>query len=215
MGSPMNSRSNTPVAAANQAGGAAAAAPAGAAGRGGGRRLVGSGSPAGLGGLAGLGQAASVGALSVPQSWGWAATPPAAMLGGMPLASALPGVNLGAAGGLPMAAGLPMLMGGVAGPRGWPPRRAWAVRLRLNTGGASPWWRVRQPPDTHRTRHRAPARAYPVPAGFSTNGHAPPGYTPAIVYLPTNGHAPPTQLTKEGHSFRLGRSDRIFRMSYH
>ncbi len=36
----------------------------------------------------------------------------------------------------------------------------------------------------------APAAAYPVPAGFSTNGHAPPGYTPAIVYLPTNGHAP-------------------------
>ena len=34
-----------------------------------------------------------------------------------------------------------------------------------------------------------PAAAYPVPAGFSTNGHAPPGYTPAIVYLPTNGHA--------------------------
>jgi hypothetical protein len=29
-----------------------------------------------------------------------------------------------------------------------------------------------------------------VPAGFSTNGHAPPGYTPAIVYVPTNGHAP-------------------------
>ena len=35
-----------------------------------------------------------------------------------------------------------------------------------------------------------PAAAYPVPAGFPSNGHAPPGYTPAIVYLPTNGHTP-------------------------
>ena len=48
-----------------------------------------------MGGLAGLGDAASVGALSVPSSWAWAATPQA-LLGGVPLASALPGVNLGA-----------------------------------------------------------------------------------------------------------------------
>ena len=55
---------------------------------------LGSGFAGGLGGFAGLGQAASVGTLSVPQGWGWAATPQAAMMGGVPLASALPGVNL-------------------------------------------------------------------------------------------------------------------------
>ena len=66
-------------------------------GRGGGGRpgALGSGFAGGAGGFAGLGQAASVGTLSVPQGWGWAATPQAAMMGGVPLASALPGVNLG------------------------------------------------------------------------------------------------------------------------
>jgi len=33
-----------------------------------------------------------------------------------------------------------------------------------------------------------PIPKYPVPAGFPTNGHAPPGDQPAIVYLPINGH---------------------------
>ena len=41
----------------------------------------GQGSLEDLGGLAGLGQAASVGGLAVPPSWGWAATAPAALLG--------------------------------------------------------------------------------------------------------------------------------------
>jgi hypothetical protein len=36
----------------------------------------------------------------------------------------------------------------------------------------------------------APVAKYPVPAGFPTNGHAPPGYQPAIVYLPANGNKP-------------------------
>ena len=67
------------------AGGAAAAAAGGA---------LGSGFAGGAGGFAGLGQAASVGTLSVPQGWGWAATPQAAMMGGVPLASALPGAKL-------------------------------------------------------------------------------------------------------------------------
>ena len=168
---------------------AGAAAGAGAAGAAAAQGALGSGFAGGLGGMAGLGQAASVGALSVPQSWGWAATPQAAMLGGMPLASALPGVNLGATGGLPMAAGLPLMMGGLP--------RAAGVAAAAGVGGAvaSKYSRrlsvvARSPaagyaPDPA----SAPAVAYPVPAGFSTNGHAPPGYTPAIVYLPTNGHA--------------------------
>jgi len=33
-----------------------------------------------------------------------------------------------------------------------------------------------------------PITKYPIPEGFPTNGHAPPGYQAAIVYLPTNGH---------------------------
>ena len=144
--------------------------------------------------MAGLGQAASVGALSVPQSWGWAATPQAAMLGGVPLASPLPGVNLGATGGLPLAAGLPMMMGGI-------PRTA-GVAAAAGVGGAVAskygprLTAVARSPAAGYTPDPAsasPALAYPVPAGFSTNGHAPPGYTPAIVYLPTNGHAPPTK----------------------
>jgi PPE-repeat protein len=179
----MNSAAAAPAAGA--AGGAAGAA-AGAAADG----ALGSGFAGGLGGLAGLGQAASVGALSVPQSWGWAATPQA-LLGGVPLASASPGVNLGATGGLPLVAGLPMMMGGI-------PRTA-GIAAAAGVGGAvaskygprltavarSP--AAGYPPDPAST---SPALAYPVPAGFSTNGHAPPGYTPAIVYLPTNGHAP-------------------------
>jgi PPE-repeat protein len=142
-----------------------------------------------LGGLAGLGQAASVGALAVPQSWGWAATPQAAMLGGMPLASALPGVNPGAMGGLPMAAaGLPLMMGGLPGAAG--------VAAAAGVGGAvaskyQPRLSVvaRSPGAGYSAEPTAPAAPkYPVPAGFPTNGHAPRGYQPAIVYLPTNGH---------------------------
>ena len=169
------------AAAAPLAGGAAAAAAGGA---------LGSGFAGGAGGLAALGQAASVGTLSVPQGWGWAATPQAAMMGGVPLASALPGANLtGATSGLPLAAGLPM-MGGLP--------RAAGVAAAAGVGGAlaskyAPRLSVlARPPAAGYAPEptSAPAAAYPVPAGFSTNGHAPPGYTPAIVYLPTNGHAP-------------------------
>jgi PPE-repeat protein len=177
-------------AAAAGAAGAGAAGAAGAAAQG----ALGSGFAGGLGGLAGLGQAASVGALSVPQSWGWAATPQAAMLGGMPLASALPGVSLGATGGLPMAAGLPLMMGGLP--------RAAGVAAAAGVGGAVaskylPRLGVvaRSPAAGYSPESESvvPATAkYPAPHGFPTNGHAPPGYQPAIVYLPTNGHAPTT-----------------------
>jgi len=177
------------------AGGAAAAplAAGAAAGASAAQGALGPGLAGGLGGLAGLGQAASVGALSVPQSWGWAATPQAAMLGGVPLASALPAVNLmGATSGLPMAAGLPLMMGGLPGAAG--------VAAAAGVGGAvaskygRPRTVVARPPAAGYPPEPASASstpAYPVPAGFPTNGHAPPGYTPAIVYLPTNGHAPP------------------------
>ena len=187
IGTPMNvalSQAMTPVAAA--AGGAAAAAPAAGLGAAGGL-----GGAAGLAGLAGLGQAGSVGALSVPQSWGWAATPQAAMMGGVPLASALPGANLmGATSALPIAAGLPMI-GGIP--------RAAGVAAAAGVGGAvaSKYGRPRpvvaRPPSAGyppEPAYAQPAAAFAGSAGFSTNGHAPPGYTPAIVYVPTNGHAP-------------------------
>jgi PPE-repeat protein len=188
---PMNvalTQAMTPVAAAF--GGAAAAAPAAVAGLG---AAGGLGGFAGLGGLAGLGQAASVGTLSVPQSWGWAATPAAAMMGGVPLASALPGASLGAAGGLPMAAGLPMMGGmgraaGIAAAAGVGGAVASKYSPRLSVLSRSPGAGYSKDPE-----YASPAAAYPAPAGFPSNGHAPPGYMPAIVYVPTNGHAPHTK----------------------
>ena len=181
MSSSMNLGFTPAVAAANKpptlprplrrAAAGAAAAPA----------ALGSGFAGGLGGLAGLGQAASVGTLSVPQSWGWAATPQA-MLGGVPLASALPGVNLGATGGLPLAAGLPMI-GGLP--------RAAGIAAAAGVGGAvaskyAPRLRVltRSPGAGYTSVPMAPAGMYAAPPGIPS----PPGYTPAIVYLPTNGN---------------------------
>jgi len=196
MGSSMNLGFTPAIAAANQAAAAAAAAgagagaaPAAAAGMG---AAGGFGGFAGVGGLAGLGQAASVGALSVPQSWGWAATPQAALLGGMPLAAPLAGANLAGASGLPMAAGLPLMMGGIP--------KAAGVAAAAGVGGALASKYLPRRPVVARSPaagyppepdYAQPATAFPVPAGFSTNGHAPPGYQPAIVYLPTNEHAPP------------------------
>jgi PPE-repeat protein len=191
MGSATNLGFTPAIVAANQAAAAAgaaaapAAAPAVAAAMG-----AAGGGFAGLGGLAGLGQAASVGTLSVPQSWGWAATPQAAMMGGVPLASALPGASLGATGGLPMAAGLPMMGGmgraaGIAAAAGVGGAVASKYAPRLSVLSRSPGAGYSKDPE-----YASPAAAYPAPAGFPSNGHAPPGYMPAIVYVPTNGRAP-------------------------
>ena len=173
---PMNialTQAMTPVAAA--AGGAAAAAPAAAAAVG---AAGGLGGVAGLGGLAALGQAASVGTLSVPPSWGTAATP--AWLAGMPLATPLPGVA-SAEGGLPM--GIPFLPSGAG--------QAAGIAAAAGVGGAvaskyGPRLKVlaRSPEAGYSQAPMAPAGAYPAPAGFPPA----PGYTPHIVYLPNNGH---------------------------
>ena len=103
----------------------------------------GQGSPgADLGGLAGLGEAASVGGLSVPPNWGWAATGLPAMLGGVPLT--LPGIGLGATGGLPPELGFPLMFGGLpraaaAGAAGAVAGAAGAKYLpRLNVVARSP-----------------------------------------------------------------------------
>ena len=138
---------------------------------------------AGLGGLSGLGQAAAVGGLSVPANWGWAATgPTAAMMGGMPMAVPIASVDPNIGGGM----GMPMLMGGLpqgaaggAGGKG-------AVKYGLPLAAV-----MTRPPAAGYgpAATSPPAAAYPVPAGFPTNGHAPPGYQPAVIYLPTNGHS--------------------------
>jgi PPE-repeat protein len=193
MGSATNLGFTPAIVAANQAAAAAGAAGAGAAPAAAAAMGAAGGGFAGLGGLAGLGQAASVGTLSVPQSWGWAATPQAAMMGGVPLASALPGASLGAAGGLPMAAGLPMMGGmgraaGIAAAAGVGGAVASKYAPRLSVLSRSPGAGYSKEPE-----YASPAAAYPAPAGFPSNGHAPPGYMPAIVYVPTNGHAPPTK----------------------
>lgn len=189
MGTPI-SNALSPVAALADAGGAAEGAAGGADAAAG---ELGGGFAGGAGGfadLAAVGEAPSVGALSVPPSWAWASTPQA-LLGGAQLASALPGA---ATGGVPLAAGLPMMMGGIP--------RAAGVAAAAGVGGAvaskygprliavsrSPAAGYAPDPESG-----SPHLAYPVPAGFSMNGHAPPGYTPAIVYLPTNGHAPHTK----------------------
>jgi PPE-repeat protein len=177
----------------NAAAAAAAAAAAPAAGAAAAPAALGSGFAGGfgglpgLGGLAGTGQAASVGGLSVPQNWGWAATAPPSLVGSAPLrmpAVPLAGNDLGAGFGFPfMPGGLGRAAaagaaGGVAG------AAAMKYLPRLSVLG-------RSPVAGYSPESAAPAiPKYPVPATFPTNGHAPPGYQPAIVYIPTNGHEP-------------------------
>ena len=170
-------------AAAGAAAAGAAAAPSALPGFAGGF----GGLPA-LGGLAGIGQAASVGGLSVPPSWGWAATAPAA--GGLPILApaALPLAGDDVAAGL----GFPFMFG--------PLGRAAAVGAAVGAGAAAvkygPRLKVlaRSPAAGYSNEPLVapapPTPKYPVPNGFPTNGHAPPGYQPAIVYVPINGAAP-------------------------
>jgi PPE-repeat protein len=169
----------TPAAAAADAAGAADAA-AGAADAAGGAAGAGM---ADFGGLAGLGEAASVGGLSVPANWGWAATAPSGLLGSAPmLAPAAAGADLGAGFGFPfMFPGLGGLgRAAVAAGAGAVGGAAAAKYLPRLTAVA------RSPEVGYSPVEKSPATAkYPVPATFPTNGHAPPGYQPAIVYLPT------------------------------
>jgi PPE-repeat protein len=181
IGTPMsNALTAAALPAADVAGAAAGAADAAAGAAGAGL--------ADLGGMAGLGEAASVGGLSVPANWGWAATAPAGLLGSAPmLAPAAAAADLGAGLGFPFA--FPGL-GGLG--RGAVTAGAGAI-----AGAAAakylPRLKVmpRAPGAGHPAASEVAATAkYPVPATFPTNGHAPPGYQPAIVYLPTNGHEP-------------------------
>ncbi len=133
----------------------------------------------GGGGFAGLGAASSVGVLSVPPSWGTAATP--TWLATMPLGSALPGVGT-AEGGLPM--GIPFLPSGAGSAAG--------VAAAAGVGGAvasryGPRLKVltRSPGAGYTQTPMAPAGAYQLPPGVPPA----PGYTPHIVYLPNDGQS--------------------------
>jgi PPE-repeat protein len=169
---PISNMVNTAMMPAAAAAAPAMAAPAAAAMGG----AVG-GFAGGGGGFAGLGAASSVGVLSVPPSWGTAATP--TWLASMPLGSALPGIG-SAEGGLPM--GIPFLPSGAG--------QAAGIAAAAGVGGAvasryGPRLKVltRSPGAGYSPTPMAPAGAYGVPPGVPPA----PGYTPHIVYLPNDG----------------------------
>jgi PPE-repeat protein len=105
--------------ASNAANAAAAAGAAGAAGAAAAPAALGSGFAGGfgglpgLGGLAGIGQAASVGGLSVPPNWGWAATAPPGLVGAGRLPIMSPGAVPLAGNDVAAGLGFPIPLGGL------------------------------------------------------------------------------------------------------
>jgi PPE-repeat protein len=180
----------TPVApvgdegAAGAAGGAGGAADGAWAGAGNG---VGSGFGGDSGAWASTGDAPSLGGLSVPPNWAWAAAPPAPQMlfpAGVPLAGPDGDLNAGlgfpfAFGGLPKAAAI-----GAAAGVGGAAASKYASRLKVVARPPAAGYPAAEPAASSAPGYPVPAAAYP------TNGHAPPGYRPAIIYLPTNGHDP-------------------------
>jgi PPE-repeat protein len=176
-----------PPVADEPAAGAAEGAAEGAGGGGWAGADAGSGLAGGSGAWGSTGAAPSLGGLSVPPNWAWAAAPPAPQMlfpAGVPLAGPDAGLNAGlgfpfAFGGLPKAAAI-----GAAAGAGGAAASKYASRLKV----------VARPPAAGYAAESAAASSapgYPVPAAaYPTNGHAPPGYRPAIIYLPTNGHDP-------------------------
>lgn len=133
---------------------------------------------AGLGGFTGLGQAASVGGLTVPPSWGWAASGPSGMLGEVPFLAPLAAADGNFATGL----GFPMMLGGL--PRGATAGSGGAAAAKYGIPVAAAV--MARPPAAG---YGPAASAAPIPAPAEIAPPVP-GYRPAIVYLPTNGHAP-------------------------
>jgi PPE-repeat protein len=182
----LETAATTPVApvgdegAAGGAGGAADGAVAGA------DNGLGSGFAGDSGAWGSTGDAPSLGGLSVPPNWAWAAAPPSPQMllpDGMPLAAPDTGLNAGlgfpfAFGGLPKAAAI-----GAAAGVGGAAASKYASRLKVVSRPPAAGYPAEEEASSS-PRHPVPAGAYP------TNGHAPPGYRPAIVYLPTNGHEP-------------------------
>jgi PPE-repeat protein len=169
---------------------AAPAAEGGAEGAGGGA-LAGEGFAGDSGAWASTGEAPSLGGLSVPPNWAWAAAPPPPEFL-LPAGAALgagAGGDLGAAGlGFPFAfGGLPKAaaMGAAAGVGGAVASK-YASRLKVVARSPQAGYAADDPAASAHHKYPVPAGAYPT----NGNGHAPPGYRPAIVYLPTNGHEP-------------------------
>jgi PPE-repeat protein len=132
---------------------------------------------------AGMGQANSLGntlgRMSVPQSWAAATTPPAPMLGGVPLGAvplAAPGTGVGAG------SAAPLMFGGL-------PQATAAGGKGAGNYGLRPAGVMARPP----AAGYAPLTAsVPTTTDGLTLPPPVPGYKPAIIYLPTNGHALPT-----------------------
>ena len=187
MSQPISNALSAVPPAADAAGAAAGAADAaaGAADAAGGAAGAGI---ADLGGVAGMGEAASVGGLAVPQSWGWAAAGQSAMMGSAPLGVLAPAAaGAGASAGL----GLPFMFPGLGGlGQGAAVAGAGAI-----AGAAAAKYLprmsvvARSPEAGYQAAEQVVASKakYPVPAGFPSNGHAPPGYEPAVIYVPING----------------------------
>jgi PPE-repeat protein len=184
-GSTMNMAAAQAMQASTAAAGAGAAGVAAAP--------LGSGFAGGLGGVAGLGQAVEVGGLSVPQTWGWTAGGPAAMLGSAPMGMMAPAVaplEAGAGFGFPFM--FPGMGRGAAAAGAGAVAGAAAVKYgpRLKVLARSPAVGYSDEDEPPKAALPPQAPKYPMPARFPTNGSAPPGYQPAIVYVPINGHAP-------------------------
>jgi PPE-repeat protein len=126
----------------------------------------------------GLGEAASVGGLSVPPSWDWAAAAPEEMLPAAAVPVAADGFGMGSGwplmlGALPMAARAAGT-GGSGGPAAGKYGSRPTVMPRSPAAGYSP------------TEESPSVPAYRAPAGIK----APAGYRATVVYVPVNGHDP-------------------------
>jgi PPE-repeat protein len=144
----------------------------------------------------GMGDAATVGDLSVPASWDWAAEGgmEALVPAGVPLvvAGEVGAAEIGAPfmgaplflGGLPRAAGVGAAAGAGAAATKYASRRLKVVARPPAAGYPA------ESADSPAAKYAVPAAYSPNGHGASTNGHAPPGYRAALVYLPVNGHDP-------------------------
>ena len=139
---------------------------------------LGAGAAADLGGVAG-----SVGALSVPATWGWSAAGLPSALGSVTLAApaAAAATDVGAGFGFPF-----MFPPGVANAAG---RTTTAGVTGALSGAAAAKFLPRmsvvgEKPAATAGESKLPPVQIPVPAGLPSNGNTPPGYQMVISYMP-------------------------------
>ena len=165
---------------------AAAADGAAAAGLGADAAADGAAAAADLGGAAAAdlgGVAGSVGALSVPATWGWSAAGLPSALGSVTLAApaAAAATDVGAGFGFPF-----MFPPGVANAAG---RTTTAGVTGALSGAAAAKFLPRmsvvgEKPAATAGESKLPPVQIPVPAGLPSNGNTPPGYQMVISYMP-------------------------------